>query len=158
MSRIYWVRKWGIFFFKIHNKVASKSKPYPKVMKLMKFKLPYFSWKSSFTTLLNGHGFDWIIPKNYKPKNPNPRNFDSDSTLLLTQREMQYFLYWEREGRQRKEHNEGGRQVGRWWVVGTPKTNTSTVGAFCILQNISVCYSDQNLNKHFQNNLGLDHL
>ena len=51
---------------------------------------------------------------------------------------MQYFLYWEREGRQRKEHNEGGRQVGRWWVVGTPKTNTSTVGAFCILQNISV--------------------
>ena len=51
--------------------------------------------------------------KNYKPINPNPKNSESDSTLLLTQREMQYFLYWEREGRQRKEYNEGGRQVGR---------------------------------------------
>ena len=134
MSRIYRVRKWGIFF-KI-RKVASKSKPYPKVMKLMKFRLPmYFFRKSSLTTLLKGHEFDRMNPKNYKPLNPN---FDSDSTLLLTHREMQYFLYWEREGRQRKENNEGGRQVGRWWVVGTPKTNTSTVGVFCILQNISV--------------------
>jgi len=90
--------------------VASTSKPYQKVMKLMKFRLPYFSRKSLLRTLLKGLEFDGKNPKNYKPLNPN---FDSDSTLLLTHREMQYFLYWEREGRQRKEHNEGGRQVGR---------------------------------------------
>ena len=111
----------------------------------------YFPKKSSIENLLSIQ-FWWGIQRinDLIDQNPNIEIFQTLkpeefwiwlNTITHTERCSIFSIGKERGASQgrRKEYNQGGRQVGRWWVVGKPKTNTSTVGASsCILQNISI--------------------